>query len=158
MSPFRNTMSFINGIEGNLDGLQEIHIILFCQRLRSYIEEFGLSRQDIFLHLFYCRFVEGRVQIMCHTIIFTETIDDIYLIFHQCYQWRNDNGRSLHDEGRQLITQTLSTSSRHKHKCIMTTHQISDDSFLLAFKLIKTEIALKLTCKINLFCHIQLIN
>ena len=43
MSPLRNTMSLIYSIERNLDGLQELHVILLCQGLRSHIKQFRFT-------------------------------------------------------------------------------------------------------------------
>ena len=51
MSPLRDTVGFINGIERNLHRLEEVHILLFRKRLRRHIEQFGDTRLDIRLHL-----------------------------------------------------------------------------------------------------------
>ncbi len=58
MPPFRDTMRFIYGIEGDFHILQEFHIIFLCQRFRCHIEQLGLSAQDIGLHLINGRLVQ----------------------------------------------------------------------------------------------------
>ncbi len=58
VSPLRDTVSLIDGIEGNLHGFQEIHIILLGQRLWRDIKQFGLSCQNIVLHPLDSRLVQ----------------------------------------------------------------------------------------------------
>ncbi len=58
MSPFRDTMGLIDSIEGDLHGLQELHIVLLRQRLRGDIQQFGMSCQDILLYLIDSRLVQ----------------------------------------------------------------------------------------------------
>ena len=56
MSPLRNTVRLVNGIEADLACFQEVHILILCQRLRCYVQQFGLSCRDIRLHL-----IDGRL-------------------------------------------------------------------------------------------------
>ena len=58
MAPFRNTMRLIDGIERDLHRLQELHIVLLRQRLGGDIQQFGVSCQDVCLHLIYRGFVQ----------------------------------------------------------------------------------------------------
>ena len=51
VTPFRDTMRFVDSIEGYLHGFQEVHIILLRQRLRRHIEQFGAPFYDIRLDL-----------------------------------------------------------------------------------------------------------
>lgn len=83
VSPLRNTMGLINGYERDLERFKEWQIILFVQRLRCHIEQFGLALFDIFLHAVDSRAVERRVEIMSHGVVLTVSIDDIDLILHQ---------------------------------------------------------------------------
>ena len=58
MSPLRDTVCLIHGIERDFDGLQELYIIFLGQRFRCHIEELGLATQYVALHLLDGRFVQ----------------------------------------------------------------------------------------------------
>ena len=96
VSPLRYTMCLINGIERNLDSLQEFYIFLLIERLRSYIQQLGESAANIVHDLCYGCLVERRVDIMCHSSLLRHTIDDINLVFHQRNKWRHNNCRAFH--------------------------------------------------------------
>ena len=98
MSPFRNTMGLIYGIERNLNRFQELHILFFCQRLRSYIQQFRPPGKDIGLHLVYRTLVKGRIDEMSYSILLAEITHRIDLILHQGNQRRNHNGRAVHQQ------------------------------------------------------------
>ena len=95
MTPLRDTMGLVNGVERDLRLLQEFHILVLGQRLGSHIEQLGLTIQDIGLHLIDSRLVQRRVQVMGRTFV-THRADDIHLILHQGYQRRDDNSRTVH--------------------------------------------------------------
>ena len=76
------------------------------------------------------------------------TAHQIDLVFHQCNQWRNDNGNSFFDHCRQLVAQAFSSAGRHDHKSVFTIQQCLYDCFLRTFKSIETKMLLKLTGKI----------
>ena len=90
---------------------------------------------------------------MCHSNLFTEPIDDVNLVFHQCNERRNNDCSALHDQGRKLIAEALSTSGWHQNKGIMALQQIADNGFLVALELVKAEIMFQLLCKICVLCH-----
>ena len=79
---------------------------------------------------------------MCHIIIGTHHAYSVNLILHQCYQRGYHNGRTLHEQSRQLIAQRLASSCGHQHKSILTLKHIPNDCFLVPFERIKTEIVL----------------
>ena len=95
MTPLRDTMGLVNGVERDLRLLQEFHIFVLGQRLGSHIEQLGLTIQDIGLHLIDSRLVQRRVQVMGRTFV-THRADDVHLILHQGYQRRDDNGCTIH--------------------------------------------------------------
>ena len=103
MPPFRNTMRFIYRIKRNLHALQEFHILFLGQGFRSYIKQLGLPVQNVCLHLIDGRLAQRRVDEMSDPILFAVVAHGIYLIFHQCNQWRDDNCHSFHYKRRQLI-------------------------------------------------------
>ena len=76
---------------------------------------------------------------MSHIVIFAEVAHCIYLIFHQGYQRRYDYGCTLHQQRWKLITQGFAATGRHEHKCVVAIHEVAYDSFLIAFKIVKTE-------------------
>ena len=58
VSPFRNTVCLVNGIEGNLHIFEELYIFVLGQRFRSHIQQFGLPAENIRLNLFYSRLIQ----------------------------------------------------------------------------------------------------
>ena len=98
MSPLRDTMCLINSVEANLHRLKELHILLFVQGLRSHIKQFCATRNNVRTHLIDFGFLQGRVEIMRHTIFLADSIDDVHLVLHQCNERRNDYRRSFHNQ------------------------------------------------------------
>ena len=78
---------------------------------------------------------------MGYAILLTDLPDGIDLILHQCDEGRYDDGRALHDEGRQLVTQGLSPTRGHQHESVASVQQVADDGFLVTFERVETEIA-----------------
>ena len=150
-------MSFVNGIKRNLYCLQELNVFFLGQRLWSYIEQFGLSRPDIAFDQLNRCLVERRIQVVGHTITLAQTVDDIHLILHQGYQRRDNDGSTVHDEGRQLIAEALSPACRHQYKRIVAIHQIADDCLLVTLERIEAEMMFQLLRQIHLFCHTYLV-
>ncbi|CUP71425.1 Uncharacterised protein [Segatella copri] len=58
MSPLRDTVSLINGIERNLYSFKELNIIFFRQRFRCNIQEFCRTIENIILHLLNSRLIQ----------------------------------------------------------------------------------------------------
>ena len=86
MTPFRDTMGFVDGVEGDLHRLKELHVVLLRQRLWSHVEQLRVSGKDILLHLIDSRLVQRRVQVMGRSRLFAQVGDDVHLVFHQRYQ------------------------------------------------------------------------
>ena len=147
-------MCFVYGIERNLNSLEEVDIILLCERLRRNIQQLGLAGHDVALNMVDGRLVKRGVKIMSHPVALAHAVDHVNLILHQCNERRYHYCRAVHDERRQLITQRLSASGRHKHKRVLAIKQIAYNGFLVTFKLIKAEILLQFFCKINFLVHI----
>ena len=83
---------------------------------------------------------------MGHTIIVAQIAHHIHLVLHERNEGRYDYSRSFHKQGRQLITERLSTSCGHKHKCVVAIKKVADDSFLVSLKFVKTEVFLQCYC------------
>ena len=58
MPPLRYTVSFIHGVKRYLDRFKELYILIFGQRFRCHIKQFGFPGDDVTLHLVYRRFVK----------------------------------------------------------------------------------------------------
>ena len=96
MSPLRDTMGLVDGIERDLHRLEKLHILFFRQRLRGYIEQLRTSFTDIFLHQIGSRLVERRVQKMGRTFMFAEMGDKVHLVLHQGDEGGYDNSHPVH--------------------------------------------------------------
>ena len=53
MTPFRNTMGFVHGIERNLHRFQKLHILFLRQWFRSYIQQLCLTTEYVGPYLVY---------------------------------------------------------------------------------------------------------
>ena len=105
MSPFGNAMGLIHGVERDLHLPKQIHILLFCKRLRSHVKQFGHTGKNIRPDLLDLGSVQGRVQEMSDSVLFLhKPADHIHLIFHQGDQRRDHDGSARHNQGRQLET------------------------------------------------------
>jgi len=105
MSPLRDTVCFVNRVEGDLDVSQELNVFHFGERLRSHIQHLCFSGKDIFLHLFNLLLIEGRVQEMGYAVFLAITAHGVDLILHECDEWRYDDGSTLHQQRGKLITE-----------------------------------------------------
>lgn len=95
MSPLRNAMGLIYRIKGYLYLLQKENVLFLRERFGGHIKQFGLTGHHIFLHLHNGRLGQRRIQEMGHPVIFTEITHGIYLILHQSYQGRYNNGSTF---------------------------------------------------------------
>ena len=57
-----------------------------------------MTRDDIRTYLVDLGLLQGRVEIMRHTVLLADAVDDIHLILHQGDERRDDNRRALHDQ------------------------------------------------------------
>ena len=73
-----------------------------------------------------------------------EAADGVHLVFHQGDQGRDDDGRSLQEEGRKLVAERLAAAGGHQHKNIVPGKQGLDDSLLVALERLKAEKVLEL--------------
>ena len=105
VSPLRDTMGLVDGIERYLHRLQELHIVLLRQRLGGYIQQFGDASTDVGLHLVDGPFVQRRVQVVGGALLFAEVTDDVHLVLHECYEGTDDDGHTVHQQRGQLIAQ-----------------------------------------------------
>ena len=83
MSPLRNAVRLVDGVERHLYFTQEGHVVLLGQRLGSEVKQFGLPRQHVGAHLRHGGLVERRVQEMSDPRIGREGAHGVHLILHQ---------------------------------------------------------------------------
>ena len=136
-------MSLIYCVETDLYTLQKVHILVLLQTLRSQIQQLGPACQHIVLYRIDLTPTQTRVDEMCHTLFFRVVSHGVNLVLHQRNQRRDNNCHSVHDQGWQLETQTLSATRRHEHKSVFPLDNITDDGFLIAFERVKPEISLQ---------------
>ena len=143
MSPFRDTVCLVHGVERDLHALQKVHVLCFLQTLRRQIQELRLTRQHIFLHRIDLSARQTRVDEMGYALLLRVVTHRIYLVLHQRNQRRDNDRHSLHDQRRQLETETLSAAGRHQHERVVTFHHIANDRLLISLERVKPEIGLQ---------------
>ena len=97
MSPLRDTMGLVDGIERNLHRLQELHIIVLGERLGCHIQQLGPTLANVLLHLVDGRLVERGVKEMSRTLLLAQVGNEVHLIFHQGDEWRDDDSHTIHE-------------------------------------------------------------
>ena len=73
-----------------------------------------------------------------------EAPDGIHLVLHEGNQGRNHDGRSFHDQGRQLVAERLAPAGGHEDKGVVSFREMADDGFLVSLKGVVTEESLQL--------------
>ena len=136
-------MGLVNGIERNLHRAQELHVLVLRQRLRSHVEQFRASLHDVFLHLVNGRLVQRRVEEVCCSLLLTEVADEVHLVLHQSDEWRYDDGHAIHEQRRQLIAETLSTTCGHEHEGVLTVEHALYNGFLVSLEGVEAKIFLQ---------------
>ena len=128
-------MGLVHRIEGDFHAFEQRDVLRFGERFRRYVQEFGHPPQQIFLHLLHLRPGQGRVQEVGDAVFSgLEAADGIYLVFHQGDQGGDDDGRPLHQQGRQLVAKGLAAAGGHEYKGIVPGNQVADDVFLVPFE------------------------
>ena len=103
VSPFRDTVCLIDGVKGDVDILEEFHVLLLGQRLRSHIQQLRLAGDKVLLHFVDFHFRQRGVQEVCNAHVRAEVANGIHLVLHQGDQRGDDDGRAILHQGRQLI-------------------------------------------------------
>ena len=134
MTPLRDTVSLVDGVERNLDFTQEGHVILLGQGLWSKIEQLGLTRQHITSNLIDCSLVERRVEEVGNARLGRERTHCIHLILHQGDKWGDDNRHTIHQKRGQLVAQRFTATCRHKHKGVATRQEVTNNSLLVSLE------------------------
>ena len=152
MPPLRDTVRLIHGVEGDLDLPQQLHVLLAVQGLGGYVEELGAACDQILLDLLELRAREGRVEEVGYPILRAVATYGIHLILHQSDQGGEDDRRPLHQEGRQLIAETLPATRRHEDEAIASSQRVLNDRELLPLEGVEAEGLLEGAEELSL-CH-----
>ena len=84
MAPFGDAVGLVNGIEGDLQLLEQLDVFFFSQRFGRDIEQFGQAGKQVRLHFGDLGLVERGVQEMCNAhFVLDEAANGIDLVFHQ---------------------------------------------------------------------------
>src|SRR4051812_15479356 len=86
MAPFRNTVRFVYGKEGNLEITEKLQVFLLGKSLRRYIQHFCIAAFQIVVYFLYFFFGKGAVEKMRYFIVAAVTAYQVYLVFHECNQ------------------------------------------------------------------------
>ena len=140
VSPLRNAVRFVHGIERNLDGLQKLHVLILAQRLGCDVQKFRCSALNVVHNLLNGGLVKRRVEVMGHATVFAHAVHHVHLVLHQGDEWRDNDGRSFHQERRQLVAQAFSATSGHEHKGVVTRKKVADNGLLVSFKRVETKV------------------
>ena len=97
VTPLRDAVSLIDGVERNLYRFEEFDVFFLGERLWSYVEQLRLAVENVLLHTVDGLLIERGVEKMGNSVVLTEVAHGIYLILHQCDERRNHNSRTLHD-------------------------------------------------------------
>ena len=120
VSPFRDTVGFVDGVERNRHPFQEIDIVLLGKAFGSYIQQFGAAVEYIFLDLVDRTLVERGVEEMGYGVVAAELPHGIHLVLHQGYKRGYDDGGPRQHQGRQLVAEALAPACGHEDKDVVT--------------------------------------
>ena len=153
VSPLRYAVCLVYGVKRYLDGFQKLHVVLFCQRFRRHVQQFGASCFHVGFHPVCRRLVERGVQVVCYSARLAYVGDDVNLIFHKRYQRRYHYCRPFHQKRRQLVAQRLAAACRHQHERVVAGEHIAYDRFLIALELVEAEIFFEGFREVHFVCH-----
>ena len=144
MSPLRDAVRLVDGIERNLDFAQEGDVVLLGQRLGREVEQLGLALEHVGADLLDGRLVERRIEEVCNTRLGREGAHGVHLVLHQGDERRDDDGDALHQKRRKLVAQRLAAARGHQYEGISARKHVADDSLLVPLERIEAEILLQL--------------
>ena len=104
MSPLRDTVCLVNGIERYLHRLKEFDILFLGERLGCNIKQLAHAICDVTLYEVDGGLIERRIDVMRNSLVLAQIAHYIHLVLHQRNKRRYNDGSSFHQQGRQLIT------------------------------------------------------
>ena len=103
MSPFGDAVRLIYGIKRDIDTLEKFDIFLFGKRFGRHVQQPSATGDNVVLNFLYSRATQRRIEKMSYGVIAAVLTHSIHLIFHQCYQWRNNHGSTGTYQSRKLV-------------------------------------------------------
>ena len=98
MSPLRDAVRLVDGVERNLKRLEEGDIVFLIQRLGGHIQQLGASAAHVVHHLYHGRLVQRRVEVVCQCGLVAQRVHRVYLVLHQGDEGRHHDGGALHQQ------------------------------------------------------------
>jgi len=132
----------VYGYKGDIYIREEINVFLLRQRFGRYVQHFGMAIQQVGLYLFLLGLAQGRVEEVCHMVFTAVAPYQVYLVFHQGYQRRYNNGHALAQQRGQLVAQRFSAPCGHYNKSILARKDTFNNFFLLTLKCIEAKMLL----------------
>mgnify|MGYP002527075328 CR=1 FL=1 len=127
VAPFRDAVGLVDGEEGNLERLQELDSVLLGEGLGGNVEELGVALEEVVLDFAGLDTGEGRIEEVGHTLLAGGVADGVDLVFHQRNEGRNNDGSTLTNHRRQLVTEGFSPSGGHNDESIVPTQKALND-------------------------------
>ena len=78
---------------------------------------------------------------------FHETPDGVHLVLHQGDERGDDDGRSFHHQGGELVAQGFAAARRHQDEGVAPVDQVPDDALLVTLERIEAEEVLQFGLK-----------
>ena len=121
-------------------------VLFLGEGLRGHVQELGDTAEEVLLHFRNLVAVERGVEEMGDSVLpGLEAADGVHLVLHQGDEGGDDDGRSLHHQGRQLIAQGLAAPRGHEHERVAAGGQVPDNALLIPLEGIVTEEGLQLS-------------
>ena len=145
VAPFGDAVRLVHGVEGDVDLFQEGDVLFLGQGFRRDVQELGDPAQEVLPDLGHLRAAEGGVEEVRDAVAgFHETPDGVHLVLHQGDERGDDDGRSFHHQGGELVAQGLSAAGGHEHEGVASVDQVPDDPLLVTLESIEAEELLQL--------------
>ena len=126
MSPLRNTVSLINSNQADIQRIRPLRHF-GKQPFGRHIKQFDLSCKYPLHNVAVRSFRLHAVKCRSRNTIAAQRV---HLVLHQGQQRRNDNGTTVLQQRRNLITDRLPAACRHKDQRIAAPHNLLNDLIL----------------------------
>jgi len=92
---------------------------------------------------------KGGIEKMGHIVFVAISADQVDLVFHQGDKGRHDYGASGKEDTGKLVTKAFTSTGGFNDESVISCHEVFDDSFLVTFKIVKTEMFLESGLQVN---------
>ena len=137
--PFGNAVGFIHRNKADAHAAQEIDVVLLGEALRGDVQQLGQTGTDVLTNLSRFSFGQTGIQEVRNGVPLVVAADGVHLVFHECNERRDDDGRSFHHQRRQLIAHGLAASCGHDDKGIISIQDALHHLLLLSFEFVESK-------------------